>query len=331
MQVSQGRRPTHLSARGAQTRSPDLRCQCKSLKTQNLQFRPLQLMLSIVQTNNDPNKPPKNSSAFKHRLWEIVFEAETPAGRYFDIGLLWAISISVLVVMLESVKSLQFEYRNALVIAEWAFTILFTLEYALRIWLVRRPWQYIFSFYGIVDLLSCLPGYLALIFAGSSQVAIIRVLRLLRMFRVLKMVEHVQGANTIMRGLAASRAKITVFFTAVLLFAIIAGTLIYLVESGSQDTQFTNIPISIYYAIVSITTVGYGDITAHTVLGKLLTSLMVLAGYAIIAVPTGIVAGDMVREAMREDETTDACPGCGVHGHLRDAKFCRKCGEALDS
>ncbi len=330
MQVSQGRRPTHLSARGAQPRAETSTCQRKSLKTPNLQFFSLILMIPLVQDNRKPPQPSKNSSSFKHRLWEIVFEAETPAGRYFDIALLWTIVISVVVVMLESVKSLRLEYRNALVIAEWVFTVIFTLEYALRIWLVRRPWQYIFSFYGIVDLLSCLPGYIALIFAGSSQVAIIRVLRLLRMFRVLKMVEHVQGGNTILRGLAASRAKITVFFTAVLVFAIIAGTLIYFVESSEPNTQFTNIPISIYYAIVSITTVGYGDITAHTILGKLLTSLMVLAGYAIIAVPTGIVAGDMVREAMREDESTDACPGCGIHGHLRDAKYCRKCGEPLD-
>jgi len=283
-----------------------------------------------VQDNHHSPKPPKNATHFKHRLWEIVFEAETPAGRYFDIALLWAIGISVAVVMLESVKSFRLEYRNALIIAEWAFTIIFTLEYALRIWLVRRPWQYIFSFYGIVDLLSCLPGYIALIFAGSSQVAIIRVLRLLRMFRVLKMVEHVQGANTIMRGLASSRAKITVFFTAVLLFAIIAGTLIYIIESGTPHSQFTNIPISIYYAIVTITTVGYGDVTVQTAMGKLITSFIALTGYAIIAVPTGIVAGDMVREAMREDETTDACPGCGIHGHLRDAKYCRKCGEKLD-
>ena len=231
--------------------------------------------------------------------------------------------------MLESIPSFKEEHQTWLILAEWIFTIAFTLEYLLRIWLVKRPIKYIFSFYGIVDLLSCLPGYITLIFAGSSHFAIIRILRLLRMFRVLKMVGHVQGANTIMRGLAASRAKITVFFTAVLIFAVMAGTLIYLVESNEPNTPFTNIPISIYYAIVSITTVGYGDITAHTFLGKLFTSLMVLTGYAIIAVPTGIVAGDMVREVMKEDESSDACPGCGVHGHLHDATYCRICGEKL--
>jgi len=283
-----------------------------------------------VQHSNQTPDPSANEKPIKQRIWEIIFEAETPAGKYFDIALLWLIAASVGVVMLESVDPLQNEYHNFLIISEWIFTIVFSVEYILRIWLVRKPWSYIFSFYGLVDLLSCLPGYIALIFAGSSHFAIIRILRLLRMFRVLKMVGHVQGAHTIMRGLAASRAKITVFFTAVLIFAVMAGTLIYIVESGIENTQFTNIPVSIYYAIVSITTVGYGDITVITPLGKVITSLMVLAGYAIIAVPTGIVAGDMVREAMRQDETTDACPGCGVHGHLRDAHFCRKCGEQLD-
>lgn len=284
----------------------------------------------MQDSNNTPESPAKDPS-LKHRLWEIIFEAETPAGKFFDVALLWFIGISVAVVMLESVPAIGTKYHNELIIIEWVFTIVFTAEYILRIWLVRRPWQYIFSFYGIVDLLSCLPGYLMLISGASSSFAIIRTLRLLRMFRVLKMVGHVHGANTIMRGLAASRAKITVFFTAVLVFAIIAGTLIYLAESGHPGTQFTSIPISIYYAIVSITTVGYGDITVQTTLGQILTSFMVLTGYAIIAVPTGIVAGDMVREAMMEDLTTDACPGCGVHGHLRDAQYCRKCGESLEN
>ncbi|MBT8038064.1 MAG: ion transporter [Verrucomicrobiae bacterium] len=269
--------------------------------------------------------------SLKHELWEIIFEAETPMGKLFDVALLVLIGASVLAVMLESVSSIEVQYGRILIFSEWVFTIIFTLEYLLRIWLVRRPARYIFSFYGLVDLLSCLPSYLALIFAGSSHFAVIRLLRLLRMFRVLKMVGHVRGGDTIMRGLAASRAKITVFFFAMSIFAMIAGTLMYIVESNEDGTSaFTSIPIGIYYAIVSITTVGYGDITAHTPLGQLITSLMVLAGYAIIAVPTGIVAGDMVRQAMHADETSDACPGCGVHGHLTDATYCRKCGEQLE-
>ncbi len=283
-----------------------------------------------AQDNQESQNESDRPGSLKHRLWEIVFEAETPAGKFFDIALLYLIAASVLAVMLESVDAVEVQYGTLLIIFEWIFTIIFTLEYVLRIWLVRRPANYIFSFYGLVDLMSCLPSYLALIFAGSSHFAVIRLLRLLRMFRILKMVGHVRGANTIMRGLAASRAKITVFFFAMIIFAMIAGTLMYIVESNVAGTSdFTSIPVGIYYAIVSITTVGYGDITAHTPLGQLLTSLMVLAGYAIIAVPTGIVAGDMVREAMRPDETSDACPGCGVHGHLADAIYCRKCGERL--
>lgn len=278
---------------------------------------------------NDANTRAIDPDSFRQRLWKVVFEAETPSGKFFDIALLCVIGLSVLAVMLESVDPIAAKYHHLLIVAEWVFTVIFTLEYLLRIWLVRRPAGYIFSFYGIVDLFSCLPSYLALIFAGGSHFAVIRLLRLLRMFRVLKMVHHVRGADTILRGLAASRAKITVFFFAMLIFAMIAGTLIFLVESGVEGSQFTSIPVSIYYAVVSITTVGYGDLTVQTPLGQLITSFMVLAGYAIIAVPTGIVAGDMVREAMKQDATTDACPGCGVHGHLLDAVYCRKCGEKL--
>ncbi len=276
------------------------------------------------------NNDSKNSR--KERVWEIVFEAETPIGKFFDVALLWLIALSVLAVMLESVEVIEVKYGRILIIAEWIFTIIFTIEYFMRIWLVRRPIRYIFSFYGLVDLLSCLPSYLALIFAGSSHFAVIRLLRLLRMFRVLKMISHVRGADLIMRGLMASRAKITVFFLAMLIFAMIAGTLMYIAESvlTGGNPAFTNIPVGIYYAIVSITGVGYGDITAYTTVGKFLTSLMVLTGYAVITVPTGILAGDLANEAMKPDETSDACPGCGVHGHLLDAKFCRKCGESLD-
>ena len=233
--------------------------------------------------------------------------------------------------MLESVASIDQRYRMQLATAEWVFTIIFTIEYFLRIWLVRRPLKYIFSFYGIVDLLSCLPSYIALAFGGGTPYAVIRLLRLLRMFRVLKMISHVRGANTIMRGLAASRAKVTVFFFAVLILAMIAGTLMFIVEGKHEGTSFTNIPVSIYYSIVTITTLGFGDITPQTALGQFFTSIMVLAGYAIIAVPTGIVTSDMIRVAMRPDETTDACPGCGIHGHLPDASFCRKCGESLET
>ncbi|MBK1792018.1 ion transporter [Persicirhabdus sediminis] len=242
---------------------------------------------------------------------------------------MWLIGFSVLTVMLESIPSINAKYSTLIHGLEWFFTIAFTLEYALRIWLVRRPSRYIFSFYGVVDLLSCLPTYLALLDPTHSSFAVIRVLRLLRMFRVMKMVHHIRGANTLMRGLRSAAPKITVFFTSVLLLSIVAGTIIYFIESGVEDTKFTSIPISVYYAIVSITTVGYGDITAVTALGKIFTTLLILTGYAIIAVPTGIVTSEMIN-AHKQDETTDACPSCGVHGHLIDAKFCRRCGEKLD-
>lgn len=283
-----------------------------------------------TEDNPEQANRPRSPRPFKEKLWEIIFEAETPSGKFFDVALLWVIAISVLAVMLESVAEIDAHYHTQLATAEWVFTIIFSLEYLLRIWLVRRPLKYIFSFYGIVDLLSCLPSYIALAFGGGTPYAVIRLLRLLRMFRVLKMVSHVRGANTIMRGLAASRAKITVFFFAVLILAMIAGTLMFIVEGRVEGTSFTNIPVSIYYSIVTITTLGFGDITPQTILGQLFTSIMVLAGYAIIAVPTGIVASDMIRFAMRPDETTDACPGCGVHGHLPDAVYCRKCGEYLE-
>ncbi|MDG1358319.1 MAG: ion transporter [Akkermansiaceae bacterium] len=283
------------------------------------------------EENSDQATSLPGKLSLKNKLWEIIFEAETPSGKFFDVALLWVIGASVLAVMLESVASIDLRYHKQLATAEWVFTIIFSIEYLLRIWLVRRPMKYIFSFYGIVDLLSCLPSYVALAFGGGTPYAVIRLLRLLRMFRVLKMVSHVRGANTIMRGLAASRAKITVFFFAVLILAMIAGTLMFIVESNQEGTSFTNIPVSIYYSIVTITTLGFGDITPHTALGQFFTSIMVLAGYAIIAVPTGIVTSDMIKVAMRPDETTDACPGCGIHGHLPDASYCRKCGESLET
>lgn len=271
----------------------------------------------------------KEPESTKERLWRIVFEAETPSGKAFDVVLLWAIVLSVIAVSLESVNEIRASYGDLLRVVEWVFTLLFTLEYLLRIFLVRRPIRYMTSFYGVVDLLSCLPTYLAILLPGAHSLMVIRILRLLRMFRVLKMVGHVRGAETIMRGLGASRAKITVFFFAVLLFSVLAGTLMYLVESGSPNSKFTNIPISIYYAIVSITTVGYGDMVAITAIGKILTAFYVLTGYAIIAVPTGIVTSELLKSRLG-DPSSEACPGCGCSGHLPDAKFCRRCGDKLE-
>ncbi|NNC89151.1 MAG: ion transporter [Akkermansiaceae bacterium] len=273
--------------------------------------------------------PEQERTGWRQRLWEIVFEAETPAGKAFDVLLLWAIGLSVLAVMLDSVESVSARWHRQLFIAEWVFTSLFMLEYFLRIWLVRRPTRYIFSFFGVVDLLSWIPSFVALAVSGTHYVLVIRILRLLRMFRVLKMVGHMRGANIIITGLIQSRAKITVFFFTMLLFAVIIGTVAYIVESGS-NSGFNSIPESVYWAIVTITTLGYGDIAPVTVPGKMLAAFCVLTGYCIIAVPTGIVVGGIMDASRRRDETTDACPSCGVHGHLVDAKFCRRCGEKLD-
>lgn len=268
-------------------------------------------------------------TGWRQRLWEIIFEAETPSGKAFDVALLWAIGLSVVAVMLDSVESIRVKWHRELYLAEWFFTIVFMLEYFLRMFLVRRASRYVFSFFGIVDLLSWIPSFLALAFANTQYVLVIRVLRLLRMFRVLKMVGHIRGADVIMRGLLESRAKITVFFFTMLLFAVVIGTSAYLLEYGS-DSGFDSIPVSIYWAIVTMTTLGYGDIAPVTVMGKMLAAFCVLTGYCIIAVPTGIVVGGIMSASSRRDETTDACPSCGVHGHLLDARFCRRCGEKLD-
>ena len=261
----------------------------------------------------------------RHRIRDIIFEAETPLGRAFDITLLLLIMMSVGAVMLESVSDVAQKYARILLWAEWFFTISFTVELLIRLWVIDRPWQYLRSFYGLVDLMSCLPSYLALVIPGAQSLLVIRILRLLRMFRIMKMVNHIEGGDVIMRALYKSRAKISVFFTTVVVFAVVAGTVMYLVE-GQVNPGYANIPQSIYWAIVTISTVGYGDISPVTAIGKVVATLTMLSTYAIIAVPTGIVTAELAKGG---DKSSDACPGCGVHGHLEDAKYCRKCGIKL--
>jgi voltage-gated potassium channel len=271
-------------------------------------------------------KPAGNG--FKQRLWEIVFEAETPAGRFFDVALLWMILLSVLAVMLESVESIFVRHGEMLRGVEWTFTILFTLEYLMRLWLVRKPRRYALSFYGIVDLLSCVPTYLQLLVPGLQSLLVIRVLRLLRMFRVLKMVNHVKGANVLSRSIYASRAKITVFLMAMAIFATLVGSLAYLLEKD-KGGGLDSIPAGIYWAVVTMTTLGYGDVTPVTILGKCLTVVTSLSGFAIIAVPTGIFVSEVANTLERKEDFTRACQGCGTSGHLPDARYCHKCGEKL--
>ena len=261
----------------------------------------------------------------KNRLRDIVFEAETPLGKAFDLLLLGMIGLSVLAVMIESIDEVAAEHRALLFRLEWVFTIVFTLEYILRLYLVDRPMNYAKSFYGVVDLFSCLPTYCALLIPGAHSLLVIRILRILRMFRVMKMVHHIEGGDVILKALRKSSPKIMVFFMTISVFSVVTGTVMYLVE-GAFNPGYANIPQSIYWAIVTISTVGYGDISPITPLGKIIATLTMLSTYAIIAVPTGIVTAELTKQA---DSSSNACPGCGVHGHLDDAKFCRKCGNKL--
>lgn len=262
----------------------------------------------------------------KQRLWEIVFEAETPLGRAFDVALLWAILLSVIAVMLESVVPIYESYGRTLRIIEWTFTILFTLEYGLRLWLVRSPRKYALSFFGLVDLLSCVPTYLQFFVPGLQSLLVIRVLRLLRMFRILKMVNHVRGARILTRSIYASRAKITVFLLTMAIFATLMGSLAYLLERG-KGGGLDSIPAGIYWAVVTMTTLGYGDVTPVTVLGKVLTVITSLSGFAIIAVPTGIFVSEVTSSRNRDDGLEQACPRCGAPRHLEGARYCHRCGE----
>jgi len=265
----------------------------------------------------------------RERLWRIIFLSDTPAARGFDVALLWIIAASVLVVMLESVDSLRGRHEVAFRVVEWAFTIVFTAEYALRLWVVRRPWRYARSFFGIVELVALLPSYLELFLDGTHYLMILRVLRLLRMFRVLKMAHHMGEAGILVNALLASRAKIAVFLFSVLALVCVEGTVMYLLEH-SVNVGFRNIPQAIYWAIVTITTVGYGDVAPVTVLGKLMASVIMLTGFAILAVPTGVVTVEMGREISRSRRRQVRCRECGWDDHDPRAVCCQQCGTRLN-
>jgi voltage-gated potassium channel len=261
---------------------------------------------------------------WRGQLHEVIFGWETPAGRLFDLSLILAISLSVLAVMLESIGEFRVAYGAEIYYAEWFFTGLFTIEYGLRLVSVQRPGRYATSFFGTIDLLAILPTYLSIFFPGAQYLLVIRLLRILRVFRVLKLAKYVASANVIMAALKASAHKIAVFMVTVLTLVTIVGSLVYFVEGAANG--FTSIPRSIYWAIVTVTTVGYGDISPQTVLGQLLASMVMLMGYAIIAVPTGIVTVELAR---LRSEKADQCPRCGHDRHDSDARFCKRCGERL--
>jgi len=262
----------------------------------------------------------------RERLRQIIFEADTPAGRAFDVALLWAIALSVGVVMLESVASVRVQHGQALRAAEWLFTVLFTVEYALRLYSAPRKLAYVRSFFGVVDVLAIVPTYLSVLIPGSQSLVTIRALRLFRVFRVLKLAHYLGEANVLTTALQSSRRKVTVFLGSVLVLVVILGSAMYLIEGS--ESGFTSIPRSVYWAIVTLTTVGYGDITPRTVPGQVLASMVMILGYAIIAVPTGIVTAEIV-EARRLPVTTRTCISCLSEGHLISARYCRDCGEPL--
>jgi len=266
------------------------------------------------------------SNRFKSRLHEIIFEADTPAGKVFDVLLIVSIVVSVVLVMLDSVSSIQIDYGELLYLGEWFFTILFTVEYILRLFCVGRPLAYATSFFGVVDLLAVLPTYLSIFFPGTQYFLVIRILRVLRIFRVLKLVTYVGETRLLMQALRASRRKITVFLFTVLTLVIIFGALIYLIED--PESGFTSIPRSIYWAIVTLTTVGYGDISPKTDFGQAVSAIIMIIGYGIIAVPTGIVTAEMT-QVYKRSVSTQACPQCSAEGHDTDAIFCKFCGSTL--
>lgn len=279
---------------------------------------------------NKTEREEKNPAwtGWRRQLHDVIFEHDTYWGKMFDVVLLWAILLSIIAVMLESVDGIRTEYGKLLRNLEWIFTIAFTIEYVARIISVRKPFGYVKSFYGIIDLLSILPTYLSYFFVGGQYLMAIRTIRLLRVFRILKLARFIGESAVLMKALKNSRYKITVFFGGVLILVIITGTFMYLVEG--PENGFDNIPLSIYWAIVTLTTVGYGDIAPQTVMGKALASFIMLLGYAIIAVPTGIVTSELT-QGRREHRKFINCPHCAAEGHNHEAEYCWKCGGSFEN
>lgn len=267
---------------------------------------------------------------WRAKLHEVIYGTHTPAGKLFDIILLIVILYSIIVVMLESVPRFDEKYHRFLDISEWIVTILFTIEYILRIICIKKPSKYIFSFFGVVDLLSTIPKYLSFFVVGSQYITAFRALRLLRIFRILKLVRFVGESNNLLRALKASRAKIFIFVFFMLIISVLLGTVMYLVEGPQHG--FNSIPHSIYWTIVTLTTVGYGDISPETGLGQFLATLIMIIGYGIIAVPTGIVSAEYTRspENALSESSGRSCSDCGAEIHRNDACYCRKCGHKLE-
>ncbi|WP_136419642.1 ion transporter [Herbaspirillum sp. ST 5-3] len=266
-------------------------------------------------------------SGWRLRLYTIIFEADTVAGRRFDLSLIVAILCSILVVMLDSVHAISQPYGTLIDTLEWAFTILFSIEYLARLVCVKRPLQYATSFFGIIDLLSVLPTYLAFFIPEVHLLLDVRILRLIRIFRILKLTMYMQEYQVLVDAVRASRRKIMVFLSIVMMVVLVMGTVMYVVEGPNNG--FTSIPKAMYWAIVTMTTVGYGDITPHTEFGKAIASVMMLLGWGVLAVPTGIVTAEMTTQRLTRVVTTRTCPNCLSEGHEPGAQYCKDCGTRL--
>ncbi|MCB9248753.1 MAG: ion transporter [Ignavibacteriales bacterium] len=268
----------------------------------------------------------KIKPTLKHKLHEIIFEADTKAGKLFDVVLIASIVISVIVVMLDSVRAISDKYGEFFFYIEWFFTIIFTIEYLLRTYTVGKPFKYVFSFFGVVDFLAIIPTYVAFFFPATRYFAVVRILRVLRIFRVLKFVQYLGEAKILMSALKSSRRKITIFIFTVFTLVVILGSLMYIIEG--EENGFTSIPRSIYWAIVTLTTVGYGDISPQTNLGQTLAAFIMILGYGIIAVPTGIVTSELSNKEYKV-VSTQVCKECSMEGHDVDAKYCKYCGAKI--
>lgn len=281
--------------------------------------------MSQRRSRHEPHFKP-----FREKIHEIIFEADTPWGKVFDIILLILISLSVIVVMLESVAPFQAQHQAFFITLEWIFTVIFTIEYLLRLYSVYRPWKYATSFFGIIDLLAILPTYLSFFVVGSQAFLVIRALRLMRIFRILKLGHFLNEGRVIVAAMRASLTKITVFLFFIVILVTILGSIMYFIEGGSNE-GFNSIPRAIYWAIVTLTTVGYGDITPATAVGQFLSAIVMILGYAIIAVPTGIVTGEIIQTVRnRKALNTQVCRFCAREGHEDDAVFCKYCGNKLN-
>ena len=273
-----------------------------------------------------PQKNKPATGSLKIKLHKVIFESDTEAGKIFDVTLLLLIVLSVCVVVLETIPAVNARYLQLFRTIEWIFTIIFSIEYLLRIYSVRKPRAYIFSFYGIVDLLAVIPTYLSLLYFGSQHLLVIRALRLLRVFRIFKLSHFLKGQDTITSAIRASLPKILVFLTFIIIIVTIIGTVMYAVESP-YNPKFSSIPQGIYWAVTTLTTVGFGDITPVTGLGRFLSVVVMIMGYGILAVPTGIISAEMVRSAAPLN--SQVCNNCGFSRHEDDAKYCKKCGVSL--